>query len=215
MIRKTGVRSFKPGVLLVLSLIVVTLVQAQPREALHEDAWALQFRITSDFTIAAFQGAMISAKHHMAPDRALRYGLSLNGGFQNERQTQNDTEVERDQNSQQLTLSVQYIGYPALGEDDRNIYLYLGAGPEIAIGRHQVNNSSMEQTAVDWRVAAGGLIGAEWFVGSRISLMAEYKSSLGFSRRRTNDELDEREQTVTRIQLGNGGVRFGVSLYVR
>lgn len=81
-------------VLILLLLLLARPLAAQPEpspDAVHHlrpGAWALQFGAMSLGLLTSDLGKTISAKHHTRPDRALRYGLSVNGGLRRSDDTQ-------------------------------------------------------------------------------------------------------------------------------
>lgn len=172
--------------------------------SLDEGVWALQFGIGQNLSLGTFAGGVISAKQHRAPGRAVRYGVSLSSdhmGRQDETPSRTDG---------RFTVMVDFLRYPMLAsEPNGDLHLYWGFGPllgfesrptSVGAGEHEnFNTLSMGVT---------GTVGAEWFVRQRISLTAEYRSSL----RAMYGWIAN--QSIWQARLGQDSVRFGVSAYI-
>jgi hypothetical protein len=185
---------------LVLAATSVAAQQPAAAHSLTEDAWALQFGIGENLLVGAFSGGVISAKHHRAPDRALRYGLSFAASHL-------DRDDAFDASTALLALDIHFLRYPTLARDPGgDVHMFWGLGPSLLYQWERVNPEVGDaQTRQSVGVGAGGTIGAEWFVRSRISLTAEYQSALLV--RFGDDEWG--------LALGQRGVRFGASVYFR
>jgi len=201
-------------VALLFGLGVAATPAAQAQDAsdagsipLSEDAWALQFDVEArNLALTPFLGSTISAKRHVSPARAWQLGLTLRTSVVS-RET--EQESSRTEDRQTVEVTVRYLAYPLLGEQDsESIQLYLGAGPSIDFRRVS------EESVTDWRLGVGvsGTIGAEWFVHPRISLDGAYESTLRYGRERREPE-DGPSQTTNRFDLRAGGARLGVSVY--
>ena len=70
---------------LLVSGFCLTQAQEQTVEtsSLKPGAWALEFGISSNFTLVSFQGASISAKYHTSATNAWQAGITINGNTQN------------------------------------------------------------------------------------------------------------------------------------
>ncbi len=88
--------------------------------ALKAGAWALQFQITQDFTLNAFQGLLLSAKNHFTNRSAIRFGVGFSATSSDvdnlNRQLAADTLREERENvsngnSQSFDFAVQYLLY--------------------------------------------------------------------------------------------------------
>jgi hypothetical protein len=184
-----------------------TALQAQaPGAAAHslvQDAWALQFAIGENLSLGSFAGGVISAKHHRSPARAWRYGLSLSAGHAAAR------EDAPDRTDATVGLIAHFLHYPTLARDPGgNVHMFWGVGPLARFQAQRVTPPVGESFTMHvLSVGAGGTIGGEWFVRQRISLSAEYQSSLRFS------FFSESAPDSWNVRLGEDGVRFGVSVY--
>lgn len=194
------------SLLVIACFLVIGSAAAQTTaddNTLRDDAWALQFRVTDNFTLGSFDGSLISAKHHFTDRRALRYGLSLGAS------REDDGTDERTQ--QLLVFGVDFLDYPGVASNPSGtMQLYWGGGPSISFQRSE----SEPIMNLSWGVGLGGVIGAEWFVRPRLSLLAEYSAALQIQR--ATQEVDGTETNErTDVRFGGNGVRFGVSAYLR
>lgn len=195
--------------------------EADPETALREGVYALQFQIAPHFRLSSFQGSVLSAKKHLTEDRALRFGLSLGANVTNTEYERSDSDIddEQSQSQQRLSLAVQYMVHPT---PDQPVQMYYGAGPELGFARYENTNEDedfeLTRISTSWSIGLSGMVGAEWFVRSDISLMAEYGAALSYRRATDRQETnlsdeDPREVTQSSFGFGGQGVHFGVSVY--
>lgn len=198
--------------------------QEAPANSLRKGAWALQFGVSQNFTLTSLEGSTISAKHHFSDQSALRYGLTLDGRFGSDRGgTEEDADLQRKSNEQSLALSTEYIRYPDLEQHPLDaLHLYWGVGPDVSFtrNRRQTFPDSVAATTYGWGVGIGGVVGAEWFVARRISLIAEYGSVLRYNYDATKTKPGSAPgptliQSRKTFGLYSQGVKFGISVYVR
>ncbi len=189
---------------------------------------ALQFRISSNFTLKDFSGTLISFQRTLSNRNAIRWGLSLAGGFHKRK---GDPEGHRT-NTRRLTITVSmnYLWYSHI---HHKIRLYYGGGPMVSFGYYHSKNTQISDpgiakktiSSVSGKVGVTGVAGVEWFVRPNISLIAEYvpelTTSYGNTIRRfsSNDSGGKfktnlrTQKSTTNIHLGSAPVRFGVSVY--
>ena len=190
-------------------LCLVTTVAAQePSPSVHslaDDIWALQFGVGENLTLRDFQGPVISAKHHSSGARAIRYGLSVLAEHVNG----DAAAALADQTRVSVGLVAHFLNYPTLARDPRGrVQMFWGLGPRLGLDVRRFGQPEDETvTARTVSVGAGGTVGVEWFIRPRISLSAEYETTLmaGFS--------SDPEPTDWVVRLGPRGVLFGVSAY--
>lgn len=196
------------GVLLLSSLTFAQNPDSLPpiekkcSNSLKPGAWALQFQITQDFTLNAFQGVLLSAKKHFSDKSAFRFGLGLSASMSDAdnffEQRNIDTvrqirENESESNTRSFDVALQYLFYPSPAA---RANLFLGTGPFV---RH--SHSRVESKADDalfdtvtfnysyrnvsesnrWSVGVGGILGAEWFATRVFSLHTEYGLTLEYT----------------------------------
>ena len=210
---------------LVLCALLVTpcslsYAQSDDDPQLESGTWALQFQITDNFTLGAFEGSVLSAKRQLSESRALRLGLDINAvtSSQDERSFAAGGS-EDSQTDLNLDLDLQYVSY--LNQEGL-VRAYAGVGPTLGYGRTKIEETSDEQgselTRNTYLVGVVGLVGAEWFVRSNISLTAEYgalASYAAISTQRVNVQNGNvvGESDESRWRFGSRPVRFGVSVY--
>ena len=103
---------------------------------LTDDAWAFQFSIQSSFSLGAFQGGLLSAKHHLAPDKAIRIGLGAyfnSSDYTGLRLTMYDTSktstsTNAGVRAQDFDIRMQYVIYP---DPTADINAFFGLGPLV------------------------------------------------------------------------------------
>lgn len=188
--------------------VVATGVSAQQSavdaQSLREDTWALQFAIAQNLTLGSFSGGGISAKHHRAPGRAFRYGVSFASGYASGRDGQPD------RTDAMIRLVTHFLRYPTLASDPYgDLHMYWGIGPLVGFEARRINVPDGDGDSFrQFSLGVGGTIGAEWFVRPRISLSAEYPSAI------TAVLASDPSPTEWGVRLAQDGVRFGVSEYL-
>jgi hypothetical protein len=164
---------------------------------LTDDAWAFQFSIQSSFTLSAFQGGLLSAKHHLAPDKAIRIGLgaSFNStDFSGLSLTRYDTTVtgtstNEGRGNQNFDLRMQYIIYP---DPTADVNAFFGIGPLVGFSHSSAERQELPTSSpasysytrsdkrTTWSAGLSGLAGVEWFAWRKISFHAEYGASIQY-----------------------------------
>lgn len=162
-----------------------------------KDAWTMEFRVASNFTLSSLQGTAISVSRYISDYQKIRIGISTSlRSYSITRQELNfyadtlSTKVNQNEhygdNLVQLTL--QHLTYAT---PDDQISLYFALGPVAGITWHSYD-IQQEYTQVAWNygkstndntmeqyfVGLLGSCGVEWFFSERISLHAEYGLSL-------------------------------------
>ena len=207
--------------------------KSKSKNSLLENSWSIQFQINNNFTLTSFQGSTISLKKHMSPNRAFRMGISLEGRYLNsdfDRPSSSPTEVI--DNNQNISFDIQYTIY--LHPEKRNT-LFWGFGPTFQFSRkHRVqdrftdqDNEIIRDKHTDKNFSTGilGMLGVEWFLTEKISLLSEYSSSLVYlksSEKRTNERksgsnsfeiLVEQKINGKGVVLSSNSVKFGISQF--
>lgn len=97
--------------------------------------------------------------------------------------------------------------------------------PDSTTSSTSIVNSRSNTKTGSWNVGFGGVLGVEWSVSRRISLLAEYGSSFRFTRTTTERESSSArpgsttttdtfsEDVRNGFSFGSGAVKFGVSAY--
>ena len=196
--------------------------QVRPN-SLQADKWALQFQISSNFTLASFEGATISIKKQSSPSAAVRLGMTVGTSVSSNDNTtallDSSTRLQTtDANSENLSLQFHWICYPKPSSD---VNLYFGIGPTASYSRNHSDSkvirvrpnrpdsllSSGTSTFISWGIGLNGLVGAEWFATRSISILAEYSTSATFSK------SDNGATSTKQFSISSPSVRFGLSAY--
>ncbi len=135
---------------------------------LRDGSWAIQFRITDNFSLSTFSGSVISVKRHYSARSALRAGLSLSlsaGSLESERAFQDTTITARgDSDAYSFRVELQYLGYTS---PSRKVSPYWGVGPLVgyaySYSRGSSPGSDLIQERREWTLGLIGSLGAEWF----------------------------------------------------
>ena len=215
-----------PTTLLIACLIVPAASRAQEGSGGSnlDGKWALQFQITHNFTLDAFQGSVLSAKYHSSAQNAWRAGLGFEFDSSTSERTTADAGVEdpplSSANSQQaVQLDLQYLRY---ANPDAKVQFLFGGGPLAGYGSRSSEGyedgvSRGRQENDRWNVGVSGVLGVEWFVASRVSIHAEYGVEFVYAKTTVttkNDLLDtEGSQDTEGWGIGPRDVLFGVSAY--
>ncbi|UCG53342.1 MAG: hypothetical protein JSW58_07255 [Candidatus Latescibacterota bacterium] len=192
--------------------------------ALRAGAWALQFQVNDNFSLDAFQGAVLSVKRHRSDRSAFRAGLGMGFGIADVNSTvsQNDSVANtenRDESRQFVRLDLQYIRYSNPGSP---VKLLFGGGPLVSFSNADTEAAreigSVRSESTSWATGISGLVGVEWFAASRISLHAEYGVELLYRYTKSSSEARTANPTHTEQTRHMGdfqarGVSFGLSAY--
>jgi len=224
--------------LFALALPLRSIAQQSGSKPLTENSKALQFQIGSNFTLTSFQGAALSYKHHLKPLRAVRVGSELSLSKSNFDLTEVDsvgdleTLSKSDQTRYYVRFNTQLIWY---SESYSGISFFYGVGPFLGFSKSEKKDewvspypghrTNLDETKTGWSLGLTGLVGVEWFVSKSISLHAEYRISLGYSREKreynrttisqTGKSYITGNETIKFRQLSSDGVRFGLSVYFK
>jgi opacity protein-like surface antigen len=225
--------------LFALALPLKSIAQQSGSKPLTENSKALQFQIGSNFTLTSFQGAALSYKHHLKPLRAIRVGSELSLSKSNFDLTEVDsvgaleTLSKSDQTRYYVRFNTQLIWY---SESYSGISFFYGVGPFLGFSKSEKKDewvssypghprTNLDETKTGWSLGLTGLVGVEWFVSKSISLHAEYRISLGYSREKreynrttisqTGKSYITGNETIKFRQLSSDGVRFGLSVYFK
>ena len=174
--------------------------------SLKAGAWAMQFGISGNFTLTAFQGSSIALQYHLSESNAVRAAITVNLNSSNGTDLLNQTQPDSTQrtasndNSQQFmsaNLVIQYMWYP---NPHDAVHLYFGVGPLVSYShtkqaRNQNSVDSQQEyywppyfwtslnyssIGTQWGVGAKAAIGVEWFPVHWFSLRSEYSNALQY-----------------------------------
>ncbi len=193
-------------------------------DPLQKGAWAIQFGITSDFTLNSFSGGIMSMKRHFSSRSALRGGLSgslesLDGVSQwSDPDTTASEDTDRDAAGLGIELQYLYYSRPING-----LSLYWGTGPSYRTNRDESGYSAdgreSRRTRHQWSLGLLNSLGVEWFPAKFVGIHAEYGLALEYVSQSTEDNyLTELGRALRNSELDgwrvdDRPVRFGVSVY--
>lgn len=196
---------------------------AQEKEhSLMPDANALQFRISPNFTLSSFDGAVVSYKRHITADRARRMGISLSSNYRETDFPDRATNPTAENFDFFIDANYTFMHYV---DPDAVIKVFYGFGPGLTFGfdRNYSADDNQEQTNKERIIGLEGLAyaGVEWFFHPSVSLHAEYGASLALQFRKSTDRqeilatgnVNEDEINDTFLNLGSRPVLFGISVY--
>jgi hypothetical protein len=229
----TGGRNnyFMQGLFLAIVILLFVCPQTYAQEKkkkkrvksnyLMRGSWSLQFRIEKDFTLGSFEGALISAKRHLSSNTAVRFGIGLNGSFENNelydyRENFDSSGMEiieynRDGNTEHLDLSFvsQLLFYTNIKSE---VNFYFGVGPKIIYSRSTNEydyDRKLEEPSIrgkydeynsysrSWGFGLLGSWGVEWFATRKISFICEYGAGMEYQSRisnyQSNGSYDDRQ----------------------
>ncbi|MEM1128852.1 MAG: hypothetical protein AAGI71_19570 [Bacteroidota bacterium] len=184
-------------------LTAPVLAQSSTSEQpLQPGTWALQFRITDNFTLGSFRGSVLSAQYQRQEDRAVRVGVTLTSvgtelEIGNGEVTNSDT---------QFSLQGDYVLY--LRTTD-TVVPFWGLGPGLGFALEE-GGGGEERTSFSLQGRA--FVGAEWFVAPPISLTAEYALTADHAWQTTEEEGVLARERDSRRWSVRGGVLFGVTV---
>lgn len=182
---------------------------------LSSTAWAMQFKIGTNFRLKPFEGGTFAFKKHLSPSSAWQVGVRTGASTSTSKRTGSAVDTESGSRvDYSISLRGRYLSYPLLGKQDRSgIQLFTGAGPLVRFSKERKeadDETILEETGVD--IGISSTVGAEWFFHSRVSAHAQYVLDLEFSRF-VRDRKEENKIEVTEAGLRSVGVRFGLSVY--
>jgi len=216
-----------PTLLIGMALIVATtvlppLAQAQSEnEAPSPGDWALQFQVNDNFTLGSFQGSVLSVKHQIADQQALRLGTSFN--IRSRSRESNDYILDgsdsNDETRQEQQFQIDAL-YLYTSDRESAIRPYAGGGPIFLMRRFRNEMQASGGTEeINSRLYGGGLIGVfgvEWMVHSAIGISAEYRVLTRYTRETREREVNGTttfDSTDTEWDVVPRSVLVGVSVY--
>ena len=183
---------------------------ARANNSLSENSRALQFGIGENFRLSNFDGSAFSYKRHTAANRANRIALS----FDNQFNRLSDPDVDDSEtNRTRLSLNMNYT-WMHYTDPEADVKLYYGYGPGFSFLYDNQNPPGDDNSTTISGLGLYGTAytGVEWFFHHSISLHAEYRGTLMFSRiSQSRDAASDSRDTS--IRLRSNGVMFGLSAY--
>lgn len=221
------------------------LGQTQPLEnnSLKEGMWAIQFGISSNFTLTTFEGSTFSLKYQLSDKNAVRCGITINGTSNNGTNLVSATYADTNLGSmpgntssklQNIAFITQYLWYI---NSNSPVHFYVALGPNVSYNYTESSSDNVynsnylyddrySSSNKQWSAGVTGSAGVEWFPAQWFSLRAEYIDNLLYqwsSGSTTEDESSphigfvpghyEKSSTSKGWTLSNSSVNFGLSVY--
>ena len=191
--------------LLAVACSAIWAQEPPEKESFKPGRQALQFEVGRNLSLSDFQGSTLSYRRQTSATSAWQIGVSLSGNFSTGEGTEKrdvsaydsldidyyvfDTSKKR--RSLHFGLVSQRLKYSQTGP---NLYFIRGVGPILSVDYSfaedqldikgdyipRYTHSYRISRRKRWTIATGisGIVGAEWFLTSQISLMAAYFSAL-------------------------------------
>ncbi|MFO7444939.1 MAG: hypothetical protein R6W90_01175 [Ignavibacteriaceae bacterium] len=212
--------------LLIFMFVFAIQVFAQEEDISLDNKYALQFQLSSNFTLSSFQGTTLSGKYHFPDNLALRVGLSVTAqnregtgdlAYQDENYLKYPYADKSD--AYGIDITVQLIKYFPV---EKNWFIYAGGGPFIS-GNKENSKRDFESDALadeetENKVSEAGVKfsgGVEWLVSSNIGIMAEYgfNISWGSSKSKSYNYSTHRNSDWDFFRIQTVPVKVGISVY--
>jgi hypothetical protein len=223
-----------------ISMIVYFCSQAQDisseRNSLKAGAWAIQFGITSNFTLTSFQGTTLSMKYQLSDRDAIRGGITINGSTSNGNNSTSESMADTNNagsgsgtnsaDGANVSFVIEYLRYV---NPSGPVHFYLGIGPSVSysyshsstynsnlmnidpeISEQSTNRSNSHQ----WGIGVIGVAGVEWFACQWLSIRAEYSDGIQYQWRSTTSTNDNSytNNYYTNSHIDNSGTTEGWSV---
>jgi len=189
------------------------------RNSLKAGVWAMQFGISSNFTLTSFQGSTIAFKYQLSDKNALRVGITINGSTNsgNSAATGSVTDTSygsipenSSTDAANVSFVIQYLNYM---NPSGPVHFYLGLGPSISYNySHSSSDNSYLNTSEfydngyhtlgywerivnksnsnQWGIGLTGVAGVEWFACQWLSIRAEYSDGIQYLWRSSTSTTD-------------------------
>lgn len=180
--------------ILILFLANVTLSQNKydSVNSLKSGKWGIQFEIGSYVNPNYFEAVMFAVKPVLGKHFAFKLGLSYDFSNNDGNAGSNGLTSPSDQKNENATIiaNIQYFFNP----NDKLVF-YSGLGPIYKYNRNKddyfytyessgyIFSNKYNKSEKKWSAGAIGMVGIEWFLIPRISIIAEYDVTLTFGKR--------------------------------
>ncbi|GBD91867.1 hypothetical protein BMS3Abin04_02599 [bacterium BMS3Abin04] len=204
---------------------------------------SFQFRILQFFSLADFQGGLISYKYHFNNHYAFRFGLGIRLDNDNQDEEKNNlidsitTSANYDLGSYHYSLQSQLLFYV---NPQNDIKLYIGLGPYLSFSKtsrklnnidiiskktdYKFSNTDVTETK-DYLLGVSSVYGVEWFFTKNMSLIAEYGFVLAYSNSKAEyrhsiyeknskiNHTNSYKRSSSGFKFNSSRVNFGLSVY--
>lgn len=168
--------------------------------SLKEGAWAMQFGITSNFTLTSFQGTTVALKYQLSDRDAVRGGITINGSTVNGNSSVFGWVADTSYGSvpgntttdaANVSFTLQYLRYV---NPNGPVHFYIGLGPTVSYTySHSTSDKSSLNTlnshgywvetesassSTQWAIGGTCVAGVEWFACQWLSIRADYSEGI-------------------------------------
>jgi opacity protein-like surface antigen len=218
--------------LITISLLILSTVQVYSQDSTYLDKlngkFALQFQISSNFTLSQFQGGTFSGKYHFGNRSAIRVGVSTQ--INNSEDDISASEIDsfyvhpsytNSYDYQVYSVNLQYLNYLTAMED---VGFFIGTGPYVSyaylkqdIDTADVFNYISSNTSTLWNFGVDLLAGVEWMFNDKMSLSAEYGVRAYYLISETAQDATYLGKNISSKRKGfnlmPSSIKFGLSVY--
>jgi hypothetical protein len=205
---------------LLLGLVWQPAQEASAQEIRQEPqrgSWAVQFRVTDNFTLSSFEGSVLALKRHLTPSHSIRASLGLSLQGQTSEAIRDTLLSSRENDVHSVSFNLDYLWY---ARPQSTLSLFLGGGPlfqyNTATSDYEFPTPSPSVKRTDRAFGVRAVVGVEWFVTRQIGLHSEY----GVEAVRNTDETTNRGPSsppyttkVTTWSVQGRSAYLGASVY--
>ena len=207
--------------LIVLFINTSVLSQVKTKQYFKKGSFALQFQFDENFKFKDFQGSVISFKYHTSEKSSIRLGISSSyyDSKTDKKSIQKPADYKAPHDNQiSFNINSQFIKYLSF---DIMKY-YFGIGPTFGMSRDEYverrvyNDEDIRYVRIIDTLSNFGCIvvlGAEYFINSKICISVEFQSLASYIYNREDDELTGRAITKS-INISPLNAKIGFAFYI-
>ncbi|MBK6915422.1 MAG: outer membrane beta-barrel protein [Ignavibacteriales bacterium] len=217
---------------LAISLLILSTVQVYSQDSTYLDKlngkFALQFQISSNFTLSHFQGTTFSGKYHFDNRSAIRVGVSTQINNSDDDITASELDsfyvhpsYTNSFDYQTYSVNLQYLNYLTTMED---VGFFIGAGPYVsyAFSKQDIDTANVfdfysSSTSTQWNFGAELLAGVEWMFNNKMTLSAEYGVRAYYLTSESTQDVTYLGKNISSKRKGfnlmPSSIKFGLSVY--
>ncbi len=208
----------KKAIIFIILYGVTAIYAASPKiKTPDTGAWGVQARF-SELTLKHFQGSLFSAQKFTAPNRTMRFGVSINWfDYKPDYPSTPLLFTQKDSTRAISDVFLQLIHY----KGKSRLKFYGGGGPYVGFlytfdQTQKANGSgwvvSYQSTHRAFNIGVSLLVGGEYFLNEHLSVMAEYITLLFYQYGRTLNKLIG-YYTTHSWHINPQPVKIGVAVY--
>ena len=138
--------------------------------------WALEFGISSNFTLANFDQTGVALRRQFESGLGLRAGLRLTSSGSNITLAPDTLGTRREADAHDVQFGIDCLWYPRPKAD---VGLFMGAGPLFRLGSAdayvtQDTGFASANESSTWSAGGNAFVGVEWVVHPNLGIHAEY-----------------------------------------